>query len=226
MRPGWVVAIALCSFGCGKGADAEQPMASVSEPRDDRGTSAPATGVSSTNPVQPAMGRPDLFGPGCYGDGDGLSKELELDAGLDPCKNDSDGDGCLDAFEYYLGGCSDPGNAALFVPCYSAGSATVDVSYVLPSSGGPFARVELVLPGTDQTSFLASALSSTPPAGVSPEGDAFVNVPNGARVTFRIRIGDTDGSTFRGSFYLVADGRRISRHRIVMVFETLCPIEN
>ena len=167
-------------------------------------------------------------------DGDGLTDRDEHERGLDPRADDSDADGCVDPAEIFLDGCSDPRDAIVPIGCDVGmeGRATFVIGESFPAGGTVGLAIEALPkgPSFDPLGIRWQALAASPAGSAQPEGDHFVAVDPGARLTFSI-LSDTGGATAVGTMLFVLvlmqeapERREIERSRLLVHGESSCMV--
>jgi hypothetical protein len=149
---------------------------------------------------------------------------LEEDAGLDPCTADSDGDGCSDPAEYYLGGCDDPRNAVIAPRCFSS-EASAEASFVMPQSDHVWNDIRLQVERV-VTPFEVRAIEATPSRSAAVSGDGFGQVQSGATLRFRISLLRLVPmmELQRGVIEVIADGQPLASGALMILPLPVCPI--
>jgi hypothetical protein len=146
---------------------------------------------------------------------------LEQAAGLDPCVNDTDHDGCPDSAEYYAGGCD--GVILLQEPCWGE-PASSEVHVTLPSDRGPWRDVSVRASGAEGWAVLQIELLDDPDAGATG-GDSFGPVQPGATLAYRVTANEATGDqALRARIEIVGDGEVLTEQRVIIIPAFSCPI--
>jgi hypothetical protein len=241
----------LGAYGMACSTALEVPNRTAQEDADAAGANAeptaPPPSLDAGAPRGPGAGFADAgfggggFGPSMFGetgvafpwprsdggarpceDDDGLPADLERDAGLDPCVRDSDGDGCDDAAELLLGGCSDGRRSVVVRPsCFEQDSAVI-VRFTAPArDAGSWASLTLVAEPARGVRIEALVAEPSPPL---PSGAGFRDVPAGTWLLFDVMIDDSFGRTSPVQLLLMSDdGRVVDRGKIAFLAQE-CPI--
>lgn len=151
-------------------------------------------------------------GEWCWDD-DGIPDEVERAAGLDPCKNDSDEDGCSDRYELHLGGCDDARRTLVPPDCFGDGKTVV--RFTAPAlAAGSWPVLELR--SQADAPFLIRALSSS--EGSYGTGARFVEVPVGDVLTFDFDVRQLPDEPARFELMLVdEDGNKVDEGQVILM---------
>ena len=151
------------------------------------------SGTSSTGGVlHVGPSERTLLPPGsCSGDNDndGLSAEEESTAGTDPCKPDTNDDGCIDGAEVKLGGCKDPRNGVIVRLCQASDQPIARLRFTAPDrDGGSWPSLTL-RETVDAQASLSLYIVATPKdasASLRTSEATFYDVPGGAPIEFEV----------------------------------------
>jgi hypothetical protein len=165
--------------------------------------------------------------PPCGSDDDGLSLEQERDAGLDPCKKDTDGDGCNDGAELLLGGCDNPRQVVATNKCFASPAYRGTVQFTAPSrDAGNWTKLALIVDTSMPARVRQVGITAlADDAGVA-RGDAgsFLSVPPGTTVRFEVQLDTIDGDSALLALQLVDENGQVLDQGKVFALYVECPL--
>jgi hypothetical protein len=162
--------------GSGSGGSGGAPV--------DSGTTS-SGGVFHVDPM-PTVFPPLPQDPKDCDDHDGLTYDEEIAAGTDPCKADTDGDGCIDGAEVKLGGCDDARNGVIVTACMG-NNPTTRVRFTAPDrDGGSWESITLRENASDQPGLSVDIVATG--GLLRPSGATYHDVPGGALLEFEVSV--------------------------------------
>lgn len=170
-----------------------------------------------------------LAGPNCSDDYDGLDFRLEEDAGLDPCKADSDGDGCSDPQQFLLGGCDDARRGLATVRCFRGGKPMARLTFVAPEHPTAWSRLTLIVDPSTQVklSELSIHVEGVDAGADAEDAASYTAVAPGTPLSFEVVASafHVDDHTPVELELVDADGQVLDRGKIVTLLPE-CPAPN